>query len=398
VSRAILYFVPADLDALSKKGVLSMVNEREEFGYFTKVITIHPFTKKTQIYRASTSHLIYEIGFDKYRVPKSLLFIFYPYHFLRIICVAIILIKKNKVDVIRGNDPAWMGLLAYILSFITRVPYVVSIHSDIEKRNQLDPKIRLTNITKIRSINNFFLRLIFLNAAYVLPIRKSLEKIPLKHGISIDKIKVIPHGIDLQLIENVSQNKSLLSEFDFDNKKLLSFVGRLDKENYVYDLLNIINNLNSNRSQDDFLLVIFGDGKERLHLENLVKSSLTLNKFVKFYGFKSREESIALRIKSSVNICLMGGYSLLEACASGRPVVSYDVEWHAELIENGISGFLLKEHDIRGVAKKINYLLDNPEISSKIGFNGKEFVKRNHNILETSKIKTTNFDALIKDY
>jgi len=39
----------------------------------------------------------------------------------------------------------------------------------------------------------------------------------------------------------------------------------------------------------------------------------------------------------------MGGFSLIEAYAAGRPVVSYDVEWHSELVKNNETGFLIPE-------------------------------------------------------
>ena len=61
-------------------------------------------------------------------------------------------------------------------------------------------------------------------------------------------------------------------------------------------------------------------------------------------GFVDSQEVRNLRQLSYINLSLMGGFfSLIECCASGRPTISYEVEWHSELIENERTGYLVKE-------------------------------------------------------
>jgi len=43
---------------------------------------------------------------------------------------------------------------------------------------------------------------------------------------------------------------------------------------------------------------------------------------------------------------LWGGFSLIEAGAAGNPMIAYDVEWHYELVENHVTGFLVTENNI----------------------------------------------------
>ena len=64
---------------------------------------------------------------------------------------------------------------------------------------------------------------------------------------------------------------------------------------------------------------------------------------------------------SYINLSLMGGFSLIECCASGRPTISYKVEWHSELIENERTGYLVKENDYLEVYKIINKLIKMPK-------------------------------------
>ncbi len=39
-----LFVVPSAYDALVEKGVDGMITERDENGYFSRVVTVHPFT------------------------------------------------------------------------------------------------------------------------------------------------------------------------------------------------------------------------------------------------------------------------------------------------------------------------------------------------------------------
>ncbi len=112
VKPSILFIVPAEYQALKIKGVENMIYERDEGGFFKKVITLHPFCTKTQTIILNDHHEIYEVGFDlipgakKWRVLK---YVQFPIHFFRIIWTSVKLAQKNKVDMIRANDPYWIG-------------------------------------------------------------------------------------------------------------------------------------------------------------------------------------------------------------------------------------------------------------------------------------------------
>ena len=59
--------------------------------------------------------------------------------------------------------------------------------------------------------------------------------------------------------------------------------------------------------------------------------------------------------------------SILEAMASGLPVVSTRHAGITEAVKDGQTGFLVDEHDITGMASRISRLLDEPELRRKMG-------------------------------
>lgn len=92
----------------------------------------------------------------------------------------------------------------------------------------------------------------------------------------------------------------------------------------------------------------------------------------------------------------MGGYSLIEACAAGCPVISYDVEWHSELVKNRETGFLIKEYDIDGATEALNWLLEHPVDSETMGQRAKKLAFEHHDLKNTSAIKIRWYSELLR--
>jgi glycosyltransferase involved in cell wall biosynthesis len=68
--------------------------------------------------------------------------------------------------------------------------------------------------------------------------------------------------------------------------------------------------------------------------------------------------------------------SLMEAMAMEKPVVAYNIRGVRDLVEDGVNGFLLPFGDIEGLANKIIYLMENPEIAKEMGRRGREKIEK----------------------
>jgi glycosyltransferase involved in cell wall biosynthesis len=136
--------------------------------------------------------------------------------------------------------------------------------------------------------------------------------------------------------------------------------------------------------RDDFIVLFVGDGPEGVRLKTLVKEC-NLTSVVMFAGFQPREVVISIQRHSFIALCLKGGFSLIEACAAGCPPISYNIEWHYELVKNGETGFLVKENDLDSLTKAAIYLLDHPREAKEM-----------HNISHTSEVKKYCYRKLLK--
>jgi len=300
---------------------------------------------------------------------------------------------REKISLIRSYDPFIAGVMGYAVSKLTGIPFCVSIHSDYDKRYQLNKGLSGATLFGSHRLANLAARLVLSNADAVLPIRESLSDYAIHHGARPDKIRVIPHGIDLSYfekppIENFKKSYNISPE-----KKLVLFAGRLSRENYVYDVVEIARLVLTKRN--DIIFVLLGGGVEEKGLNEKIKDFGLSDKFL-LLGFQPHNTVLEFRKQADVNLVLMGGYSLIEACASGKPVISYDVEWHYELIKDGVSGFLIKEGNWQAVADRIELILSSEQTALNLGRSARKMAFEKHSSHNASLHKVKVYEWMLK--
>ena len=147
--------------------------------------------------------------------------------------------------------------------------------------------------------------------------------------------------------------------------------------------------------RSDFVIIIAGGGVEERRIKEEIASNPSLKTHFLLTGFQPREVCLDLRRSSDVSLCLMAGFSLIEACAAGCPVISYDVEWHSELVKNKKTGFLLKENDVDGVVDALDWVLEHPDERNIMGQKAKTLAFENHDLKTTSDIKVKCYTEIL---
>jgi len=65
--------------------------------------------------------------------------------------------------------------------------------------------------------------------------------------------------------------------------------------------------------------------------------------------------------------------ALLEACASGLPIVATDVPGCRDVVSHGINGLLVKPQDSHSLSAALEQLIVDPNLRDKMGKIGREF-------------------------
>jgi glycosyltransferase involved in cell wall biosynthesis len=134
-------------------------------------------------------------------------------------------------------------------------------------------------------------------------------------------------------------------------------------------MLYVLHNLKK-RISDIKLLFVGKDWGEKEKLIRLA-NSLGILKNIKFVGEVSNEEIINYLSKADIFLLSSEyegfGISVVEAMASGLPVVVNDIPTMREIINNGENGFIVEFKDYKKVSELIEKLLMSKTLLVKIG-------------------------------
>jgi glycosyltransferase involved in cell wall biosynthesis len=144
----------------------------------------------------------------------------------------------------------------------------------------------------------------------------------------------------------------------------------------------------------NIFFIVVGEGKEFQYMSQFIQKN-NLNKYIRLIGFQNKEMVYNIRKQVDINLCLLDGFSLIEACAGSKPIIAYDIEWHSELIKDNQTGFLVQKRDINEIIAKIIYLMKNPKKSASLGKNARDLAYKNHDIKNTTKQKQYIYQELI---
>lgn len=389
----ILFLVFADYDSLERKGVSRMILERDEGGYFERVVTIHPTALHNRIFDLNSVHRVYEFAAAtalREDSARPLRVLAAPFELLAVLRRVLRIVREERVHMIRATDAYFIGLMALVVARIAGLPFCISLHADYDKRFALSPRTGMRRV--LRSLARQVPRIVLPRADMVLPIRQHLADWARDQGARPDRIRVIPHGVDLDPFRRPAA-LDIRAALDIPaDAQIVSFAGRLSPDNYIGDVVEVMKQLA--RRRKGVVCVIAGGGDGEASIRSTLTAEPDLASRLRLVGFQPFEYVVALRRASSAALCLMGGFSLIEACAAGCPVVAYDVEWHGDLVLDGVTGFLVGEHDRAGVVASLEQLLDDPDLATRLGRAAREMAFQRHDLRDTSRIKREAYTAL----
>ncbi len=183
--------------------------------------------------------------------------------------------------------------------------------------------------------------------------------------LSDEKLVVIPNGVDVERFAMAKPCSPAV--FDVEtSRRLITYVGRLDAQKGVAWLLEQMPAIFASLPDHDLLLV--GTGPERVRLERKVRL-LALHERVHFAGFRWDVPEIL----AASDLCLLASRwegmpnAILEAMASGKPVVATQVEGVAEALGAGAADQTVPRLDAEAFVAKAVAILSNPQLAARLG-------------------------------
>ncbi|NHN30199.1 glycosyltransferase [Paenibacillus agricola] len=201
----------------------------------------------------------------------------------------------------------------------------------------------------------------------------------IRWGCPRRKIKIMYSGINLKRFFYTERAPKI-------NANVIISVGRLHKKKGFHYLIRAFKKVHNQYPSSR--LIIVGEGKQRRELKRLI-SSLKLKKHVRLRGLVAHSQMAALLRKADIfclpSVTTIEGNqegipnAIKEAMATGLPIVSTRHGGIPELVTNGQQGLLVRERDVKGLARKLKQLVGNPSLRKKMGRKGSSKIVRNFN-------------------
>lgn len=297
-------------------------------------------------------------------------------------------LAREDFDVIHANWILPQGVVAVIAKFIFRKPVIVTVHG-----------------TDIFALNKFnFLKALILKYSDYCTANSSATYETAYKIYPSEKIRIIHMGVEVKKFDPSKRDEKWRQEFG-KNPKIILGVGRLIKWKGFEYLVKAFPAVLAKFPKAK--LIILGKGSEEENLKMLVKKlQLKEGKNIFFPDhfpadkFPAIYASCDVVVSPSITIASTGekegqGNVVLEARASGTPVVASRSGGLVDTIDGETNGLLFEERDYKSLAKKIIKIFSDKPFAENLSKNGLKYVRENFPWRKTSQKFEELYESLI---
>jgi glycosyltransferase involved in cell wall biosynthesis len=257
------------------------------------------------------------------------------------------LLRKERVDVVQTHlfDASFVGLLA---ARIARIPLIVLTRHH-------STAVILTAKRVPMLIDLLCSR--YLCHRIIVPSEETKEVLIESERVAASKVVVIPYGFDFEKIQpGEGARERVRRELNLNDALVFAVVGRLDPlkgHAYLFRALAMLTPM-----YPDIRLLVIGDGPERERLVHLCHA-LGLTRQVIFTGYRRDIFDVMSAADALIHPSLSESFGqvIVEAAALGKPVVATEVGCAREVVEEGVTGFLVTPGDEKHLVQALLKLL-----------------------------------------
>ncbi|HEX5415936.1 MAG TPA: glycosyltransferase family 4 protein [Chloroflexota bacterium] len=286
------------------------------------------------------------------------------------------LIGLGRFDVVHVHYPFYFGAeLVFLRSFVGSLPYVVTYHQDVHLPGSLGTLDKVHHA----ALGQWVLR----RARMVLATSWDYARASRLRGVMRARaalVSELPNGVDPPRVRPDVDGRGLRGRYGLaDDAPVILFVGALDRPHYfkgIPPLLAAFARLTDPRTR----LLVVGDGDLRAGYQEEA-ARLGLGARVIFPGRVSDVELPAhyaladLLVLPSTTLGEAFGVVLLEAMASGKPVIASNLPGVRSVVADGEDGLLARPGDSDDLAANLRALLGDPARRRAMGERGRAKVE-----------------------
>ena len=218
----------------------------------------------------------------------------------------------------------------------------------------------------VRHYLNSFLK----NAEYAtMPTEMAIEElIPENRKRFKVPVEALSNGVDLSTFKPGEPSKKILDKYHLEkDRPRVLYIGRIDPEKSIENVLRAFSKTLQKVPEAEFILI--GDGADKSRLEKLTET-LEITENVRFLGRVLPPDLYELYRTGSVFATAYEtetqGIVLIEAAATGLPLVAVDAGAVKEICRNNENGFLCQPNDVNKIAGSLVKILNDKKLQKKM--------------------------------
>jgi glycosyltransferase involved in cell wall biosynthesis len=292
------------------------------------------------------------------------------------------LIRTEQIDILHSHGYK-ADIYGYLATRRLRIPIIATRHNQRGLRHTL--AIRLYEFLDILFLRRF-------NA--VAAVSDLIAEELLRAGVAPRKVTVIGNGIDVSRF--VGASPTLSEELNKEQRLLIGTAGRLIPQKGIEYFLMAASEVL--KTFPTLLFGIVGEGPHRPALERSMKD-LGIERNVVFTGPRSDMPNIYASFDVFVLPSLEEGMpmTVLEALASGLPVIATKVGAVEKLVFPNQTGILVQPGEAAGLAAALISLIGNPELRVRLGQNGRSLVQNEYSSSVMSQRYLRLYEELLNE-
>jgi glycosyltransferase involved in cell wall biosynthesis len=250
--------------------------------------------------------------------------------------IALHILKKKGHWVLSAQDPFESGLVVYVLSKTTRIPFLIQEHGDFFSLPYWKSESFANNV------RFYFGVWLIRRATHLRVVSVRIANTFQKLGVPKNKITVVPVYTDIQTFQNAKPDTSL-SSLRSDDEVLILTMGRFVPQKNLTMLLRSFVTLR--KRGVNAKLVILGKGPDEKSLRTLASCAPDGS-----VVFKNWTDSPASLLRSADMYALSSNYEgwgrvCIEALAVGVPLLMTDVGCAGEVVKDNVNGLVVPVND-----------------------------------------------------
>lgn len=279
--------------------------------------------------------------------------------------------RAERFDAVHSVTPK-AGLLTSIAAFFARVPVRIHIYTG---------QVWANKTGFMRFLLKTMDRLISLFDNQILVDGEGQRQFLIQNKVVSEKnSKVLGSGsicgVNLERFNpSVEVREEKRKELGIDDSKtVFVFMGRLNHDKGVYELLSAFNRLASER--DDVYLLLFGHDEENVSDTFSRYAYISNGENFCYYGATPEPQKMLQAGDVFVLPTYREGFgsSVIEASALGLPVICSDAYGVMDAMVDDVTGLRCKVGDVESLYQALNSLVEDKQLQSKLGKNGRERV------------------------